>query len=145
MVCRNPFLDIQAYDSSDDEDENTPTVSDDEDFIAGGDDDEDRSWEAGDGVGDTGGIWDDEDAPAAALIEDSNTLTGALFLDDLERCYDPCNFQSKSPLLVPSSDDLLNKPTLHKDLLTKAVLMSEQRPLFWKIKCKVFPMALSYH
>ena len=59
VVCRNPFLNLQAYDSSDDEDEQTLKVSDDKDFIAGGDDDEDGSWEAGDGVGDiegTGGI-----------------------------------------------------------------------------------------
>ena len=53
---RNPFLDLQAYDSSDNEDDQTPNISDDEDFIAGGDDEEDASWEAEDGVGGNGGI-----------------------------------------------------------------------------------------
>ena len=76
--------------------------------------------------------WEDEDAP-----EDDSRLTGADFLDHLERCYDPRNFQAKSHFTVPSGDDLLDKSTLHRDLLTNAVLMSERKQLFWKIKCNV--------
>ncbi|KAK7471979.1 hypothetical protein VKT23_000087 [Stygiomarasmius scandens] len=128
MVFRNPFLDLQAYDSSDDE-ERTPSVVDDGESIPGGDDEEEGSSRAGDHDG--GGVaWEDEDAP-----EDDSRLTGADFLDDLERRYDPRNFQAKSPITVPAGDDLLDKSTLHRDLLTNAVLMSERKQLFWKIKC----------
>ncbi|KAK7451109.1 hypothetical protein VKT23_012785 [Stygiomarasmius scandens] len=128
MVYRNPFLDIQAYDSSDDE-EQTPSVIGDEGFIAGGDgEEEDRGWEAGN---DIGVRWEDEDAPT----EESNRLSGTAFLDDMERRYDPHNLRSKLPVLIPSTNNVLNKPVLHRDLVNKAILMSEQKKLFWKIKC----------
>ncbi|KAK7441345.1 hypothetical protein VKT23_016592 [Stygiomarasmius scandens] len=118
MVFRNPFLDLQAYDSSDDK-ERMPNVVNDRESIPGGDDEEEGSSRAGDHDG--GGVaWEDEDAP-----EGDSRLTGADFLDDLERQYDPRNFQAKAPITVPAGDDLLNKLTLHRDLLTNAVLMSK--------------------
>ncbi|KAK7434997.1 hypothetical protein VKT23_019903 [Stygiomarasmius scandens] len=127
MVYRNPFLNLQAYGS--DEDEQTPNIFNNGNSIAGSDDEGDGGWEAGDNVG-VGG-WEDEDA----LAEDSDKLTGTAFLDDLERHYDPRNFHSKSPILIQSSGDILDKPMLHRDLINKAILMSEQQQLFWKIKC----------
>ncbi|KAK7461533.1 hypothetical protein VKT23_008707 [Stygiomarasmius scandens] len=127
MVFRNPFLDLQAYGSDDES-----SVASDGESAAGGDDQEDGQWRADDA---NGVEWEDEDTP----VDDSNRITGATFLDDLERRYapgNPPNLRYNSPILRPSSDDFLDKPELHRDLLAKAVLMSERKRLFWKMKCR---------
>ncbi|KAK7441207.1 hypothetical protein VKT23_016688 [Stygiomarasmius scandens] len=130
MVFKNPFLDLQAYESSDDE-ELAPDVISDGESAAGGDDAGERQWNILDDHG--AAIWEDEDAP---VDDDPNHLTGPDFLDDMERRYDPENrLKSKSLVLSQTNDDILDNPTLHSELITKAILTSETKQLFWQLKC----------
>ncbi|KAK7442271.1 hypothetical protein VKT23_016243 [Stygiomarasmius scandens] len=129
MAPRNPFLDLQAY-GSDDEGP-TLDMSSDGESVAGDDDEGEAQWKSWD---DSGAMWEDEDAP---VDDDPNRLTGPAFLDDMEKRYSPQNnLKSHSPVLVQSADDLLDKPTLHSELITKTLLTSERKRLFWQVKCK---------
>ncbi|KAK7435305.1 hypothetical protein VKT23_019750 [Stygiomarasmius scandens] len=130
MVYSNPFVALEAYESSDDE-EPTPIIGGiDDESVAGGDDEGEGQWRL---WVDSGAMWEDEDAP---VDDNPDRFTGPGFLEDMERQYDPQNqLKSKSLVLTQTEDDLLDKTALHKELISKAILQSEWRQLFWQVKC----------
>ncbi|THU78150.1 hypothetical protein K435DRAFT_876964 [Dendrothele bispora CBS 962.96] len=137
MPSRNPFLDLEAY-GSDEEDlrEEMPSVHDHEATGAGGKDEEeeedpreDEEEEAGTLQAKDGGVYEDEDFPE---------MFGPALFDSLEKRYNPealAKLKMVSPVLLRSDDDLVDKPTLHLDLMAKALLLSERKPIFWRVRC----------
>ncbi|THU85908.1 hypothetical protein K435DRAFT_868817 [Dendrothele bispora CBS 962.96] len=134
MPSRNPFLDLEAYGSDDDDFQQEPPY-DNEDTRAGGEDEEDEEEdegeeeEAGTLQAKDDELFEDEDFP--------ETFGPALF-DSMEKRYNPealAKLKTVSPVLLPTNDDLLNIPTLHQDLIAKALLLAEKKPLFWRVRC----------
>ncbi|THU79958.1 hypothetical protein K435DRAFT_874900 [Dendrothele bispora CBS 962.96] len=137
MPSRNPFLDLEAYGSDDDDFlEESPSGYDHEATGAGDEDEGEREGsgeveeeEAGTLQSKDGEDFEDEDFP--------ETFGPALF-DSMEKRYNPealARLKMVSPVLLPSNDDLLDKPTLHQDLIAKALLLSERKPIFWRVRC----------
>ncbi|THU92418.1 hypothetical protein K435DRAFT_862516 [Dendrothele bispora CBS 962.96] len=135
MSSRNPFLDLEAYGSDDDEFTDIINIYEKGDSGAGGEDEEEegRGEEEEEEVGtlqaQDGIVFEDEDFP--------ETFGPALF-DSMEKRYNPealAKLKTVSPVLLLSNDDLVDKPTLHQDLIAKALLLSEKKPIFWRIRC----------
>ncbi|KAK7435283.1 hypothetical protein VKT23_019728 [Stygiomarasmius scandens] len=111
MPSRNPFLDLEAYGSSDEDDfeEQAPGVDDE------------------DGAGSEEEIGEEEIEEEEEEEEEAGTLKATN--NALAKLRTVC------PVLLPSDDNLVDKPKLHQDLLNKALLLSERKPLFWRIRC----------
>ncbi|KAK7440769.1 hypothetical protein VKT23_016845 [Stygiomarasmius scandens] len=135
MPSRNPFLDLEAYGSSEDDFEEQAPCADDEDRVGSedeieGKDIEDEEDEAGT-LNARDGEYKDEDAP--------EPLFGPALFDSMEQRYNPealAKLRTVCPTTLPTDDDLVDKSTLHLDLVNKAILLSEKKPLFWRIRCK---------
>ncbi|KAK7443810.1 hypothetical protein VKT23_015591 [Stygiomarasmius scandens] len=139
MPSRNPFLDLEAYGSSDEDnfEDEAPGVDDEdgagsEEEIGEGEieEEEEEEEEAGALKAINNGEFEDEDAP--------EPLFGPALFDSMERRYNPealAKLRTVCPVLLPTDDDLVDKPKLHQDLLNKALLLSEKKPLFWRIRC----------
>ncbi|THU87790.1 hypothetical protein K435DRAFT_866931 [Dendrothele bispora CBS 962.96] len=139
MPSRNPFLDLEAYGSDDDDfREESRSIDDHEAIGAGGEDEEERE--------DQGELEEEEEEAGTLQLKDGEefededfpeTFGPALF-DSMEKRYNPealARLKTVSPVLLPSNDDLLDKPTLHQDMIAKALLLSERKPIFWRVRC----------
>ncbi|KAK7438109.1 hypothetical protein VKT23_018275 [Stygiomarasmius scandens] len=135
MPSRNPFLDLEAYGSSDEDnfEDEVPGVDDEdgagsEEEIGEGEIEEEEEDGALKAI--NNGEFEDEDAP--------EPLFGPALFDSMERRYNPealAKLRTVCPVLLPTDDDLVDKPKLHQDLLNKALLLSEKKSLFWRIRC----------
>ncbi|KAK7441356.1 hypothetical protein VKT23_016603 [Stygiomarasmius scandens] len=57
----------------------------------------------------------------------------------MEQHYNPealAKLRTVCLMTLPTDDDLIDKSTPHRDLVNKAILLSEKKPLFWRIRCK---------
>ncbi|THU88154.1 hypothetical protein K435DRAFT_866568 [Dendrothele bispora CBS 962.96] len=134
MSSRNPFLDLEAYGS--DDGEQSPDISDNEATGAGGEDEEEEEDKAVEEEEETGTLQAKDDE--AFEDEDFPETFGPALFDSMEKRYNPkalAKLKTVSPVLLPSNDDLVDKPTLHQDLIAKALLLSERKPIFWRIRC----------